>query len=328
MPDEEDLLAAHLQTINNKRSQCFFSTERSHSNIADFLGKILPTEMSVKVPLRIATADGKQARLAVAASQFPLKKDGVDETSYHRDVVNGMRSMLHDLGDCGEECPSQILLSTIDAHCETVALALAEHVVEVLADSTRKTVSRSCLDTIHREFVLKLGGLNTTQQVSALMKHEVNRLYDAHVHGIGWNSSFHQEVMWASHCDLLKQAGMPLSEFDLGCGLEFQKSFLLGTPKFSSILSKCAQYAIENTKLIVLPCYVLMYVFHCEELETIHLNKNPLDHSACYSCHCFALLLDGKRKSMYVIDGNGSIIPGIFFAFASGFCPPHIHLTM
>ena len=94
MPDEEDLVAAHLQTINNQRSQCFFSTERSHSNIVDFLGKILRTEMSVKVPLTIATADGRQARLAVVASQFPFKKDGVDATSYHRDVVNGMRSML------------------------------------------------------------------------------------------------------------------------------------------------------------------------------------------------------------------------------------------
>ena len=97
--------------------------------------------MSLKVPLTIATADGAQARRAVAASQFPFKKDGVDDTSYHRDVVNGMRSMPQDLGDCGEECPSQNLLSTIDAYCETVALALAEHVVEVLADTTRKTVS-------------------------------------------------------------------------------------------------------------------------------------------------------------------------------------------
>jgi len=182
MPDEEDLAAAHLQTKNNQQSQCCFSTERSHSNIVDFLGKILPTEMSVKVPLTIATVDGRQARLAVVASQFPFKKDGVDATSYHRDVVNGMRSMLHDLGDCGEECPSQILLSTIDAHCETVALALAEHVVEVVADTTRKTVSRTCLNKIHREFVLKLKGLNTTQQVSALMKHEVKRLHDAHLH--------------------------------------------------------------------------------------------------------------------------------------------------
>ena len=80
----------------------------------------------------------------------------------------------------------------------------------------------------------------------------------------------------------------------------------------------------------MLPCYVLMYVFHCEELEATHFNKNPLDHSTCYSCHCFALLLDVKRKSMYVIDGNGSIIPGIFFAFASGVCFPQIpsHLTM
>jgi len=191
----------------------------------------------------------------VAASQFPFKKDGVDDTSYHRDVVNGMRSMLQDLGDCGEECPSQILLSTIDAHCETVALALTKHVVEVLADTTRKTVSRTCLDNIHREFVLKLEGLNTPQQVSALIKHEIIRLHDAHVHGIGWNSSFHQEVMWASHCDLLKQAGMPLSEFDLGCGLEFHKSFLLGTSKFSSILSKCAQYAIETPNS---SCYHVM----------------------------------------------------------------------
>ena len=90
-----------------------------------------------------------------------------------------------------------------------VELALAEHVVEVLADTTRKTVSRSCLDKIHREFVLKLEGLNTTQQVSALLKHEVIRLHDAHVHGISWNSSFHQEVTWASHCDPLKQAGIP-----------------------------------------------------------------------------------------------------------------------
>jgi len=102
-------VAAHLQTINNQRSQCFFTTERSHSNIEDFLGKILPPEMSVKVPLTIATADGRQARRALAASQFPFKKDGVDDTSYHLDVVNGMRSMLQDLSDCGEECPSQIL---------------------------------------------------------------------------------------------------------------------------------------------------------------------------------------------------------------------------
>ena len=61
--------------------------------------------------------------------------------------------------------------------------------------------------------------------MSALIKHEVIRLHDAHVHGIGWNSSFHQEVMWASHCDPLKQAGMPLSEFDLGCGWNFTKGF-------------------------------------------------------------------------------------------------------
>ena len=221
-------MAAHLQTINNQRSQCFFSTEKSHSNIVDFLGKILPTEMSVKVPLTISTADGRQAHLAAAASQFPFKKDGVDETSYHRDVINGMWSMLHDLGDCGEECPSQILLCTINAYCETVALALAEHVVEVLADTSMKTVSRTCLDKIHREFVLKLEGLNTTQQVSALMKHEVKRLHDAHVYGISWNCSFHQEVTWVSHCDLLKQAGMPLSEFNLGCGLKFQKNNSLG----------------------------------------------------------------------------------------------------
>jgi len=65
--------------------------------------------------------------------------------------------MLQDVGVCGEECPSQILLSTIDAHCETVALALAEHVVEVLADTTRKTVSRTCLDNIHREFLMGVG---------------------------------------------------------------------------------------------------------------------------------------------------------------------------
>ena len=36
--------------------------------------------MSAKVPFTIATADGGQARRAVAASQFPFKKDGVDDT--------------------------------------------------------------------------------------------------------------------------------------------------------------------------------------------------------------------------------------------------------
>ena len=291
-------------------------TERNHGNIAHFLEGILPCDMSVRVPTTIATPDGKAARRALATSQFPLLKDSKNQDVYNRDIVLGMQSLLAEVGDRDNDCPSEILLLSVDAHCETVALSLADHVLEILANESTKTkqttiLPRTFFDQVHRAFALELASLDTVSQVKAIMKYEAKRLHEANSNGTGWTSSLHQEAMWAQHCDPLKQPGFPLCDVDLGCGKDFQQSFLLGTMKFSSILTKCAKYSRDNSKLVVLPCYVLMYVFHSEDLDETDFNSNPLEHSACYSCHCVALLIDGKRNSVYVIDGNGSIVPGI-----------------
>ena len=284
--------------------------------MAHFLEGILPPCMSVRVPTTIATPDGKAARRALATSQFPLLKDSKNQDVYNRDIVLGMQSLLAEVGDRDNDCPSEILLLSVDAHCETVALSLADHVLEILANESTKTkqttiLPRTFFEKVHRAFALELESLDTVSQVRALMKYEAKRLHEANSNGTGWTSSLHQEAMWAQHCDPLKQPGFPLFDVDLGCGKDFQQSFLLGNSKCSSILAKCAKYSSDHSKLLVLPCYVLMYVFDGEDLDQTDFNRDPLEHSACYSCHCVALLMDGKRNSVYVIDGNGSIVPGI-----------------
>ena len=90
----------------------------------------------------------------------------------------------------------------------------------------------------------------------------------------------------------------------------FNKTFCWG-PGSAQVFDEMCHVFKRFSKLFVLPCYVLMYVFHSEDLDETDFNTNPLEHSACYSCHCVALLIDGTRNSVYVIDGNGSIVPGI-----------------
>jgi len=123
--------------------------------MAHFLEGILPCDMSVRVPPTIATPDAKAAYSTLATSQFALLKDSKNQDVYNQDIVLGMQSLLAELGNLDNDCPSEILILSVDAHCETVALSLTDHVLmDILANASKKTLPRTFFEKVHCAFAL------------------------------------------------------------------------------------------------------------------------------------------------------------------------------
>jgi hypothetical protein len=232
-------------------------------------------------------------------SWYPAPKAAKNEDSFDTKYIAAMRNLLL-LGASDVECPERVLLDSLDAHCETVSISLAYHFKDSLEASPPETIlsAQAFLASKHRRFVKELEKSNTKEQVNLLMQHEANRLQDAHRNGTGWDSQLHQETIWNLK-ELCIDDGGALQDINFGCGVQFQRNFLLGSTMFADTIQKFASYVFKRAKCIVLPCYVLIYVFDGSALNPVQLaaKSSFQEHSACYSCHCIALVLDGKNKN-------------------------------
>jgi len=304
----------HHKTISGERTGCKHLTERSHSNILSVIQSILShsfVEWSVIGP---CTIEFPPLHCVPVVSWYPAPKAGKNKDIFDTDYIAAMRNLLITGGASDVECPEHVLLDSLEAHCETVSMSLAYHFKDALGTRPPKSIlsAKSFLASEHRRFVKVLEKSNTKEQVNLLMQHEAYRLQDAHLNGTGWDSKLHQETMWNLK-ELFVDDGGALQDINFGCGIQFQRNFLLGSTIFADTVQKVASYVVKHAKCIVLPCYVLMYVFDGSALTLLQLaaKSSFQEHSACYSCHCIALLLDGKNKMLYMVDGNDSIIPGI-----------------
>ena len=309
-PDDIPLRMLLQHTLDERRSTCSFKTATTHSEIQRALRLRLPG-FTVCVPGAICDPNSRPR----CVSGFPKKALRQKQSVFNTEYVGGMRTLLDEndwTGDAGQSCPDSVFVKALDAHCETVALSTAGYYETLLSHTTKHTQAEKekFLSDAQHQFLNVLSSSNIGAQVRLLMIHEVRRLQAAVNAGAGWESCLYQEVMWQHHLSPLLHENGPLNGVVLGCGAEFQKSFLFGTSTFGEILCKVCAYAAKNQNVVTLPCYPMMYVFDNDELTQSDLSKKSKIHSACYSCHCMALLIDGKNQTIYVVDGNGPLIPG------------------
>lgn len=263
---------------SQRRHRCWAETTYDHTNLADWIGAVLPSWEVVTPP-----AFHRILGPVLPASSFPENTEATRAA---------LRSLLNLPTDAAAD-------DLINGHCEQCAHALA---TAVMARASGGCTGRDALDAGTMDLSQGLRGESVDAQLA--------RLFAAHLNVDASTSYSQQQRDWWRPLLRVAEGAWPTAELDPEAAL------CAGTTSAANSLAAAAS-ACEATcadagvGVAAIPIYVLCYLFDADELEDADLATAALgdDESACFSVHVIAAVLHAAERTVLLCDPNGQLKP-------------------
>lgn len=278
-------LSTFGSALSRRRVRCTLDTQYDDHNLMDYLQGVIPEWI-----IRLVGTDA-------GLSQFPS-----DDNITEADQVCIVADFL--------KVDTVVAKDRMNGHCETIAVLMAEIIENELTRTNGDTdVCRALAN--QRETI---NGLSFDEQVKRIFKAE--EIVVNHEDYKKSSAKQHDEI-----ANLRTVLFWPSTAI-ISPNHVAVESWCAGGPETAFNLAKAASHAVCNKSTLMLPLYLMCYVYDGDELNDLEMKQDV--ETALYSVHVLALVLDGRNKTCYLCDPNGKFIKGSNMEYINIPCLPRL----
>ena len=255
--------------LTRRRVKCTMTTEYESSNLLEYIKSSLPEWAIVFA--------GTEAGL----SELPIDNQ-IPETERVRMVAKYLET---------DEVAAK---DRLNGHCETIAVLMTDTVKSAL--TTGQEVCKALTNLFCNTKMLPFH-----QQVQLIFKAEKQTAN--HPHCKKYDASSTRPSQHEAKADTRTKLFWPSTGTSSSV-----RSWCAGGPETSANLSTAASASVCDNSIMLLPLYLLTYIFDADELTNEDMKAD--EETAMYSVHVLGMVLDGRKKTCYVVDPNGKFIKG------------------
>ena len=255
--------------LSRRRAKCTVATEYESTNLLKYLKSAL-----------------SEWAIVFAGTEAGLSELPTDNQIPEKDRVIVVANYL--------ETDEVAAKDRLNGHCETIAVLMTDTVKSAL--TTGKEVCKSLTNLFNNTKMLPFN-----QQVELIFKAEKQTAN--HPNCQNYNASSTRSSQLEAKADIRTKLFWPSTGTSSSL-----RSWCAGGPETSANLSTAASASLCHNSIMLLPLYLLTYIFDGDELTNEDMKADV--ETAMYSVHVLGIVLDGRRKTCYVLDPNGKFIKG------------------